>query len=193
MKYKGVLSIFSFSFSFFSFFFLFILIYFFFIYLVVLFSRVYVRVYVDANETRVNKSCNRKIDECAFFFFFLIVRLFPRNYLLRLFYLRYWSPISFDSPFNFPYNFPVSINFPFPLTSLTFRFPFLQRFLATIAIEIFLNTRKLSTRKFNEIQTRSTTWYYTFFRLILVQFRRIDRFDLETRHTRRVEEIGKEL
>lgn len=112
----------------------------------------YVRVYVDANETRVNKSCNRKIDECAFF---LIVRLFPRNYLLRLFYLRYWSPISFDYPFNFPYNFPVSINFPFPLTSLTFRFPFLQTFLTTIAIEIFLklaNYPRESPMRFKFVQ-----------------------------------------
>lgn len=72
-------------FSFF-FFYSFLIFYFFFNYYYY-YSRVctYVRVYVDANETRVNKWCNRKIDECAF----------CRSYFPILSVLAtFWSPID---------------------------------------------------------------------------------------------------
>ena len=88
-RYEDVLSIFSSSFSFFFFFFYsFLIIFlFFFNYYYYYYSRVctYVRVYVDANETRVNKWCNRKIDECAF----------CRSYFPILSVLAtFWSPID---------------------------------------------------------------------------------------------------
>ena len=88
--------------------------------------------YVDANETRENKSCNRKIDECAlllllFFFYFTLLYFilfyftFCRSYfpsessLLRLcFYLLLLLVADFDQlPIQFPlYNCPTFRSLP---------------------------------------------------------------------------------